>query len=88
MTDTFSVYLFFPDDTSEQVRRGVPDREAVEAAHHYCPCVGAKLGTTRRVIITDEDDFCVFEWKYGQGITWPTPADGLRPELYQNPQMR
>lgn len=25
----------------------------------------------RRVIITDGDDFTVFEWKFGEGVTYP-----------------
>jgi hypothetical protein len=73
----FSVYQFFEDGSHEQVRRGVAAEEAVEAAHHYCSSVGAKLGTTRRVIITDGGDFTNFEWKYGEGVTYPPRrADG------------
>lgn len=68
---TFNVVQFFEDDTHEYVRRGVGAEEAVKAAQHYCYCVGARLGMTRRVIITDEDDNCAFEWKYGEGITYP-----------------
>ena len=35
--------------------------------------VGAKLGTTRRVIITDGGDYTNAEWEFGKGITFPPP---------------
>ncbi len=71
----FSVCQFFSDGSHEYVRRNVSAEEAVRAAHHYCHCVGATLGTTRRVIITDGGDFTTFEWKFGEGVTYP-PHDG------------
>lgn len=49
-TGEFSVTQFFPDGTYEKVREFVGPEEAVEAAHHYCHSVGARLGTTVRVI--------------------------------------
>lgn len=69
----FSVYQFFPDESYEAVRQFVSAEEAVNAARHYCTSVGARLGTTVRVIITDGGDFCNFEWKYGEGVTFPKP---------------
>lgn len=71
MIGEFSVVQFFEDGTSEYVRSGVGPKEAVEAAHHYCHSVGAKVGITRRVIITDGGDCTNFEWKYGEGVTFP-----------------
>ena len=67
----FSVVQFFPDGTYERVREFVDAKEAVDAAHHYCSCVGARMGTTQRVIITDGEDFTCFEWKYGEGVLFP-----------------
>lgn len=67
----FSVYQFFQDGTSEQVRCNVGAEEAVEAARHYTRSVAAQVGITRRVIITDGGDFTNFEWKFGDGITYP-----------------
>lgn len=69
-TGEFSVCQFFKDGTSEYVRRNVSPEEAVNAAKHYCTSVGAQLGTTQRVIITDGEDFTNFEWKFGEGITF------------------
>lgn len=74
MDNEFSVYQFFPDGTYERVREFVSPEEAVRAAQHYCTSVGARLGTTVRVIITDGGDCCCFEWKHGEGITFPRPA--------------
>lgn len=73
----FNVCQFFEDETYEYVRRGVSAEEAVETAHHYCTSLGAKMGTTRRVIITDEDDFTNFEWKFGEGVTYPPQEERM-----------
>ena len=72
----FSVCQFFADGTHEYVRRFVEPEAAVEAAHHYCHSVGAQLGYVDRVIITDGDDFAVFEWKKGEGVTFPPECVG------------
>jgi hypothetical protein len=68
----FSVCQFFWDDTYEYVNRFVGPEEAVNAAHSLCHSVGARIGTTRRVIITDGGDLTVFEWKHGEGVVFPT----------------
>jgi hypothetical protein len=70
----FSVCQFFEDGTSEYVRRLVSAEEAVQAAKHYTESVGARLGMTRRVIITDGGDCTAFEWKFGEGVTFPPRA--------------
>jgi hypothetical protein len=71
----FSVCQFFKDGNYEYVRRFVGAQEAVETAKHYAESVGAKIGTTRRVIITDGGDCTNFEWKFGEGVVYP-PNDG------------
>lgn len=67
----FSVCQFFEDGSYEYVRRFVSAEEAVNAAKHYTSSVGARMGLTKRVIITDGGDCCNFEWKFGEGITYP-----------------
>ncbi len=74
--DRFCVYQFFHDGTHERVREFVPAEEAVLTAKHYCTCVGAREGTTVRVIITDAGDFCVFDWIRGEGIVFPPQEKG------------
>lgn len=70
----FNVVQFFENGTHEYVRRWVTADEAVKAAQHYTRSVAAQCGMVVRVIITDGGDDTVFEWKYGQGITWPSEA--------------
>lgn len=68
----YNVVQFFPNEQSEYVRRAVDVEEAVRAARHYTTSVGARIGTTTRVIVTDMMDCTVFEWIYGKGIVYPT----------------
>lgn len=66
----FAVCQFFADESCEYVRRRVGGLEAVEAFRHYCTSVGARLGTTIRVILTDGEDFINAEWKWAEGVTY------------------
>lgn len=67
----FSVCQFFPDGSYEFVRRFVDAEEAVKAFKHYTTSVGARLGTTQRVIIVDGGDMTNMEWQFGKGIVFP-----------------
>jgi hypothetical protein len=71
MSEEFSVYQFFADESCECLCRFVDPAEAVKTAHAYCTSVGAQIGTTRRVIITDGGDCTNFEWQFGKGVTYP-----------------
>jgi hypothetical protein len=75
----YSVCQFFPDETYEYVRQDVSAEEAVKAFHHYCSSVGARMGTTVRVIITDAGDCTNAEWVFGEGVTFPPEAKGKQP---------
>lgn len=70
----YSVVQFFENGHYEYVRRGVSALAAVEAARHYTSSVAARLGVVVRVIITDSGDQTNFEWKHGEGITFPHEA--------------
>ena len=72
----FSVCQFFVDGSYEYVRRYISAEEAVQIARDYTRSVGAQIGTTVRVIITDGGDDCCFEWKRGEGVTFPPEARG------------
>jgi hypothetical protein len=76
MSPEFSVCQFFADGSHEYVRRFVDAENAVKAAHHYSHNVAARLGVVERVIITDGDDYTCFEWKRGEGVTFPPEARG------------
>lgn len=71
MGELFSVAQFFPNGTWEYVKRGVEAKEAVETAKDYSERPAAKIGIIRRIIITDGGDNTVFEWKFGEGVTFP-----------------
>jgi hypothetical protein len=75
MRDEFSVYQFFPDEICERVLHFVDVETAVKCARRLTESVGARLGMTRRVIITDGGDCVCFEWKHGEGITFPTKQE-------------
>lgn len=70
----YSVCQFFVDGSYEYVRRFVGPKEAVEIAKRYTESVGAKIGTTVRVIITDGGNCTNFEWKFCEGVVFP-PRD-------------
>lgn len=76
----FSVYQFFPDDNHERVCSFVDGETAVRTAIRLTGSLGAKLGMTRRVIITDALDCTCFEWVHGKGVTYPSPLDPPSPQ--------
>lgn len=67
----FSVYWFDEEDCSYPEARFIGAREAVELAKSLATRPAAAMGIIRRVIITDGGDFTVFEWKAGEGVTFP-----------------
>jgi hypothetical protein len=69
----FSVYQSLTDDSCERICEHVGAREAVTTARSYTLRPAAQIGIIRRIIITDADDCTVFEWKFGEGIVFPTP---------------
>ena len=73
--ETYNVVQFFEDGQYEYVRRNVSAEEAVKVSKHFTTSIAAEYGFVTRVIITDGDDYCVFEWKHGVGVTFPTKQD-------------
>ena len=70
-TPEFSVYQFFIDGSYEMLCHFVLPEPASKIFASATTSLGAQLGTTQRVIITDGGDCIVFEWIYGKGITFP-----------------
>ena len=70
-TGEFSVCQFFSNGEYEYFERFVPIERAMEAAHHCCTSVGARMGLTSRVIITDGSDAVNFEWTRREGVIFP-----------------
>ena len=52
MEETFSVYQWFEDGSREDVLKRVPMEQAVKLAISLTRSIGARFGTTKRVIIT------------------------------------
>jgi hypothetical protein len=71
MSDEFSVYWWDPEGNSHREASHLDARAAVEFAHRLTLRPAVALGVIRRVIITDGGDFTVFEWKLGEGVTYP-----------------
>lgn len=69
--ERFSVYQFFPDGSYEQLRHRVDAPAALKTAEWFTTNVAARIGTTVRVIITDDGDDIAWEWKFGKGIVFP-----------------
>jgi hypothetical protein len=76
MTKEFSVCQFFADATCEYLGRYLSDEDAVQLAVQAARSVGARLGTTKRVIITDGGDSINWEWKHGKGVVYPPELAG------------
>jgi hypothetical protein len=74
MIEEFSVAQFLVDGTYEYIARRVGAEEAVHAAKLATESLGAQTGLVTRLIITDSGDNTVFEWKHGEGVTYP-PQD-------------
>jgi hypothetical protein len=74
----FSVVQFFPDESYEYVKRFVGAEEAVKTAKSYTERPAAQIGIIRRVIVTDGGDCIAFEWKFGEGVTYPPRGDDGR----------
>lgn len=82
--DTFNTCQFFMDDSYEIVKEHVPVEEAVESAITLATSVGARIGTTRRVIITDAGDCISWEWQYDKGVVFGPALPDLELALPEN----
>jgi hypothetical protein len=71
MPESFAVVLFFPDGSYVYERRGLDAESAVKLAKECSERPAATIGMIARIIITDDGDHTVFEWKYREGVTWP-----------------
>jgi hypothetical protein len=66
MSDEFSVYWWDRDGMGHEELRFVGPAEAVKAVARLTTGPAAKAGMVQRVIVTDGDDFCNYEWKDGR----------------------
>lgn len=71
-TNEFSVWIFFPDGSHLAEGRWLGAEESVNLARDVTRRPAAQIGIIERVIITDGGDDICFEWKFGQGVTYPS----------------
>lgn len=73
-TPTFSAFGFHDDLRYDPIVRWVNLEQAQKTVDRVLLGPAAKIMQViyERVIITDGGDSIVFEWKRGQGVTWPT----------------
>lgn len=82
-SETFSVWVFLPDETHFAVGRHLDAEQAVLLAkrgveHHEADPASLTnpWALAVRIIITDGGDCICFEWRKGVGITFPYQATG------------
>lgn len=68
----YSVYWWDQDNHQHTEMQWQFPKRCAEACKRLTQGPAAMLGMVDRVIITDGGDCIVFEWKKGEGITWPT----------------
>jgi hypothetical protein len=72
----FSIYWWDNTDYCHKELRFVDAKRAVERVASLSRGPASLLGMVKRIIITDGGDYTTFEWKHGQGITFPPGQQG------------
>lgn len=68
----FIVYTFFVGGEWQRAcAEPLDDIAAVRLATTLVGTLGAKIGSTCRIIITDLEGYVVWEWRYGDGLVFP-----------------
>ena len=76
MDNEFSVYHYGFEDVQVAEKRFVSADEAMRTVAALIRSPAAQIGVMKRIIVTDGGDFTNFEWKYGEGITFPPELVG------------
>jgi hypothetical protein len=71
--ELFAVWQYSRDGWHVQAAEGLPAKLAVDYARWMAQTREARDGEIQRIIITDEGDHTVFEWTFGEGVTFQTP---------------
>lgn len=71
--ELFTVWHFSSDDWYVKAAEGLPAKLAVDYAHWLTQTQQARGGEIQRIIITNEANDAVLEWKFGEGVTFLTP---------------
>jgi hypothetical protein len=59
-------------ETYEYTKRNAEAADCVNEAKRLTGTVACKVGMITKIMITDAEDFCVFEWVFGEGVVFPT----------------
>jgi hypothetical protein len=70
--ELFTVWLISSDDWPVKAVEGLPAKLAVAYAHWMTQTQEARDDEIQRIIISDEGNHTVFEWKFGEGLTFRT----------------
>lgn len=74
--ELFTVWLISPDDWWVKAAEGLPAKLAVDYAYWMTQTQEAHADEIQRIIIADEGNHKVFEWKFGEGVTFRTSEMG------------
>ena len=72
----FTVWQVSSDDSQVIAAEGLPAKIAVDYAHWLMQTQEARDGEIQRITITNEGNYTVFEWKFGEGLTFQIPDIG------------
>ena len=69
----FQVWVFYENETYREVPKNgrYTAEEAVLKAKELVEQTGDETGLFYKIMITDSDDNCSFEWRRGPGIIFP-----------------
>ena len=73
----FSVYWWDTSDNQIEEARFIGPQEAVETVKRLASEPSNLV--VNRIIITDGDDYCTFEWVKGKGVIFPTRDQCRKP---------
>lgn len=71
--ELFTVWQVSSDDSYVKAAEGLPAQLAVDYAQWLTQTQEARSGEIQRIIITNEGNDAVFEWKFGEGVALLTP---------------
>jgi hypothetical protein len=67
----FSVVEFYDNGYHACVERGLDAESAVKLAKRCADAAAATGEFVVKIIVTDGDNYTVFEWQHGKGVTFP-----------------
>lgn len=66
-----NLVVWYGEHYEYELRNAAADR-CVYDAKRISESVGGRLGMVSKIMITDAEDCCVFEWRFGEGVVFTT----------------